>query len=293
MEKLYKIALCQMMVTSDKKQNLQRAAKAVEEAAQGGGRVVCLPEIWNSPYDVKLFGDYAEPADGPSTTLMSELAQKYGIYLIGGSIPEQASDGDSDGNHNSDSDGNHNSNGDGDGNGDSNIRMYNTSFVFDPTGALIAKHRKVHLFDVDIERGVRFKESDFFAPGENLTVFETCYGKMGLAVCFDLRFPDMFREMAKAGAHIVFLPASFNMTTGPAHWDTLIKSRALDSQFYLAACAPARNLGASYISWGHSCVASPWGELCAAADAREQIVYATIDIDYIKKIRQELPIGND
>ena len=269
MERLYRIALCQMMVTADKKQNLLRAAEVVEEAAQGGGSVVCLPEIWNSPYDVKLFGNYAEPADGPSAALMSKLAQKYSIYLVGGSIPEQALDDAG------------------------NTRMYNTSFVFDPAGALIARHRKVHLFDVDVERGVKFKESDFFAPGENLTVFDTGFGKMGLAVCFDLRFPEMFRGMANAGAHIVFLPASFNMTTGPAHWDTLIKTRALDNQFYLAACAPARNLSASYVSWGHSCVASPWGEFCAAADAREQIVYAMIDIDYMQKVRRELPIGND
>jgi predicted amidohydrolase len=98
--------------------------------------------------------------------------------------------------------------------------------------------------------------------------------------------------MAKAGAELVFLPACFNMTTGPAHWDTLIKSRALDNQFYLAACASARNPAATYTSWGHSCAATPWGEYCAAADARESIIYADIDPGYIRKIRQEIPLGN-
>lgn len=259
----YTIALCQMTVTEDKEQNLRHATEVVDEAARAGARVVCLPEIWNSPYDMKRLGSFAEPVDGPSVALMGSLAHTHGIHLVGGTIPESAEG-----------------------------RVYNTSFVFDPSGALIARHRKVHLFDVDIEKGVCFKESDFFTAGEGVTLFDTGFGKMGLAVCFDLRFPEMFREMAVAGAHIVFLPASFNMTTGPAHWDTLIKARALDNQIYLAACSPARNLSASYTSWGHSCTATPWGEYCAAADAREAIVYATIDIDYMQKIRRELPVGN-
>jgi len=259
----YKIALCQMTVTENKEENLMQAGEYVREAARAGAHVACLPEIWNGPYDVKLFGSFAEPQGGPSTTLLSDLACEHEIHIVGGSIPEK--DG---------------------------VDVYNTSFVFSPTGEMIAKHRKAHLFDVDIEKGIRFKESDFFAAGNELTVFDTEYGRMGLAICFDLRFPEMFREMAKAGAHIVFLPANFNMTTGPAHWDLLIKSRALDNQIYMAACSSARNLDAPYVSWGHSCVATPWGEFCAAADARPSIIYADIDIDYLCKVRREIPLGN-
>lgn len=260
----YKIALCQMTPAADKDDNYKRAAGMVEEAALCGARVLCLPEIWNSPYDLKKLGNYAEPADGPSVAFMSKLANKHKIYLIGGSIPEDAGDS----------------------------RIYNTSFVFDPSGALLATHRKIHLFDVDIERGLRFKESDFFAAGENLTVFDTEFGRMGVAICFDVRFPEMFRDMNKAGAHIIFLPAAFNINTGAAHWDILMKSRALDNQLYIAACAPARDLKASFITWSHSCVVTPWGEYCAATDARETIVYASIDADYMEKIRRELPVGN-
>jgi len=263
MNNSYKIAICQMGVSRDKEQNKERAAHFVGQAAKGGAVAVCLPEIWNCPYEVKLFSAYAEPEDGPSVSLMSGLARKYGVYLVGGSIPEQAEEA-----------------------------LYNTSFVFSPTGGLIAKHRKVHLFDVDIENGIRFRESGFFAAGDKLTVFDTDYGKMGLAICFDLRFPEMFREMSKAGARLIFLPASFNMTTGPAHWDTLIKSRALDNQVYLAACASARTPGSPYVSWGHSCVATPWGEYSAALDAREAVAWASIDMDYLQKIRQEIPVGN-
>ena len=264
MTNTYKTALCQFAATKNKKKNYKLAAEAVGDAVRADAEVICLPEIWNSPYDLLLLGDYSEPEGGPSHKFMSELAREHKIYLIGGSIPEDAGD----------------------------TKVYNTSFVFGPDGKQIARHRKVHLFDVDIERGLRFRESDFFAAGEDLTVFDTKYGRMGIAICFDLRFPEMFREMNKEGAHIVFLPAAFNITTGSQHWDTLIKARALDNQMYIAACAPARDLNASFITWSHSCVATPWGEYCAAADSRKTIIYADIDVDYMNKIRIELPIGN-
>jgi len=259
----YTIALIQMHVTADKDENLETAARLIHEAAAGGAKVVCLPEIWNSPYDVRRFAAYAEPADGPSAELLSDVARRHEIFLVGGSIPE--ADGG---------------------------KLYNTALVFDPSGACVAKHRKVHLFDVDVAGGIRFRESDIFAPGDHAggTVFDADFGKVGLAVCFDVRFPEMFRKMADAGAHLVFLPAAFSMTTGSAHWDILIKSRALDNQIFVAACSPARNTAASYIAWGHSCVATPWGEYCAAADARETILYATVDRAYMDKIRAEIPL---
>jgi len=253
-----------MKPVKDKKRNLDTAARNIEEAVRREAGVVCLPEIWNSPYDLKLMRENAEPCDGPSNTLLSELAREYDVYIVGGSIPEKAEDS----------------------------KIFNTAFVFGPDGEIIARHRKTHLFDVDIENGPRFKESDFFAAGDSLTVFDTKYGKMGLAICFDVRFPGMFREMSKEGAHLVFLPAAFNITTGSAHWDILIKSRALDNQMYMAACGPARDEGASFVTYSHSCVATPWGEYCAQADAREAIIYAEIDVDYVNKIRMELPIGN-
>ena len=270
MNEVYKIALCQMIVVSDKEKNKQRAEECISEAASNGADIICLPEIWNAPYDVKLLGDYAEQEDGPSVSFMSSLAKKHGIILVGGSIPEQAIPENP---------------------GDKPL-IYNTSFVFDSKGAVIAKHRKVHLFDVDIKNGIRFKESDFFSAGEDLTVFDTPFGRMGLAICFDVRFPEMFQQMAKAGAKLVFLPANFNMTTGPVHWDLLIKSRALDNQIYMAANASARNTAASYSSWGHSCVATPWGEFSAQADEQDTIIYASIDDEYLAKVRQEIPIGN-
>ncbi|MCL1895889.1 MAG: carbon-nitrogen hydrolase family protein [Clostridiales bacterium] len=283
----YKIALCQMSVSAEKESNLRHAESLVDEAVRAGAKVVCLPEIWNCPYDMKNIASYAEPADGPSVAFMAGLAQKHGIYLVGGSIPESCEAGEGADRGCAD--------GLGEGAADGSAaspRIYNTCFVFDPAGSMVAHYRKSHLFDVDIERGLKFRESSYFAAGEGVSLFDTPFGKMGLAICFDLRFPEMFREMAGAGAHIVFLPASFNITTGSVHWDTLLKGRALDNQIYIAACSPARDLSASFVSWSHSCVATPWGEYCAAADARETIVYATIDVGYMEKIRRELPIGN-
>ena len=267
----YKIALCQMTVKPEKEQNKRRAEELIKKAAENGANVVCLPEIWNCPYDIKQFGENAETEDGPSVAFMSDIAKKHSIFLIGGSIPEKTvqKSGDCE-----------------------KARVYNTAFVFSPSGETIAKYRKSHLFDIDIEGKIKFKESDFFSAGEGITIFNTDYGKMGVAICFDIRFPEMFRQMAKAGAEIVFLPASFNMTTGPVHWELLMKSRALDNQYYLAACASARDHEASYTSWGHSCVATPWGQYCSEADEKESIIYATIDPEYISKIRKEIPVGN-
>ena len=294
MNKPYKIALCQMTPTKDKDQNHRRAAKAVAEAARSGAGVVCLPEIWNAPYDLKLLRDYAEPEGGPSFDLMARMASENKIYLIGGTIPEEAGNAEATRNAEDfrDTVSDENAESAGGAAAAGRLKVYNTSYVFDPNGGLIAKHRKTRLFDVDIEGGLRFKESDFFSAGEGVTVFDTVFGKMGLAICFEVRFPELFREMNKAGAHIVFVPAAFNINTGAAHWDILMKSRALDNQMYIAACAPARDLTASFTTWGHSCVATPWGEYCAAADARETIVYAEIDRGYLNKVRREIPIGN-
>lgn len=257
----YKLALCQMMVSEDKEENFITATQMVDEAASNGASVVCLPEIWNGPYDVKRFHEFEESEDGISVEFMKNLAIKNNIYLIGGSIPEK------------------------DGN-----KTYNTSFIFDRNGDIIGKHRKVHLFDIDIEGGIKFKESEYFAPGDSLTIIDTDYGKIGVAICFDIRFADMHKQMTDAGAHLIVLPGAFNMTTGPAHWDLLIKSRALDNQIYFAACSPARNLAMGYHSYAHSSIATPWGDYCATSDAFPTIVYGIIDLDNEDKIRREIPL---
>ena len=220
-----------------------------------------LPEMWNCPYSNDYFREYAEPDDGETVSFLSELAAELGIYLVGGSIPELDK-----------------------GN------VYNTSFSFDRKGNLIGKHRKVHLFDIDVEGGIRFMESDTLTAGEDMTVIDTEYCKIGVAICYDVRFPEWFRKMALAGAQLIILPAAFNMTTGPAHWDITMRARALDNQVYFAANSPARDEKGPYQAYGGSCVVDPWGQFIAHADEKECVVCGDIDLERVEAVRRQLPL---
>ena len=257
----FKLGLCQMAGTANKNETRRIADTYVREAAENGAQVISLPEMWDCPYSNDYFREYAEPADGETVEFMSRLAADLGVYLIGGSISEL--DGD---------------------------KVYNTSFSFDRKGNLIGRHRKVHLFDIDVEGGIRFMESDTLTAGQDMTVIDTEYCQIGVAICYDIRFPEWFRKMALAGAKLIVLPAAFNMTTGPAHWDLSIRARALDNQVYFAANAPARDENGIYVSYGNSCIASPWGDFIAHADEKPQIIYGDIDLDRVDAVRDQLPL---
>ena len=257
----FKLGLCQIPGSMDKNQTRQMADRYVRQAAEQGAQVISLPEMWNCPYSNDYFRDYAEPADGPSVEFMSRLAEELGVYLIGGSISELDDD-----------------------------KVYNTSFSFDRQGKIIGRHRKVHLFDIDVEGGIRFMESDTLTAGQEMTVIDTEFCRIGVAICYDIRFPEWSRKMALAGAKLILLPAAFNMTTGPAHWDLSIRARALDNQVYFAACAPARDEKGVYVSYGNSCIASPWGDFIAHADEKTQVLLGDIDLDRVEEIRQQLPL---
>lgn len=250
-----------MMVEMDKKANVDKAVSFVKMAAAAGADIVALPEMFSCPYSNKYFRDYAETEDGETVQRLSAVAKEEKIYLVGGSIPELDSD-----------------------------KVYNTSFIFGKNGEVLAKHRKVHLFDIDVEGGIRFMESDTLTPGENVTVFDTEFCKVGVAICYDVRFPEMTRKMALEGAKLVILPAAFNMTTGPVHWDLTMRARALDNQLYFAAVSPARDMEGPYQAWGNSCIADPWGQFAAHTDETEGILFGEIDLDRVEKIRNELPL---
>lgn len=258
---MFKIALCQMMGSMDKNESMAKAKSMVEEAVSNGVQIAVLPEMWNTPYSNDYFREYAEPENGMTVQFMSQLAKDNDIYLIGGSISELDDD-----------------------------KVYNTSYSFDRSGKLIGKHRKVHLFDIDVEGGIRFMESDTLTPGDKTTVIDTEYCKIGVAICYDVRFPELSRNMALEGASLIVLPAAFNMTTGPAHWDLTMRARALDNQVYFAACAPARDMDGVYQSYGNSCIASPWGDFLAHTDEKESIVYGDIDVERIEAVRRQLPL---
>ncbi|MDO4393684.1 MAG: carbon-nitrogen hydrolase family protein [Bacillota bacterium] len=258
---MFKLALCQLKGSYDKNESRETVRKYVTEAAGNGADVIVLPEMWDCPYSNDYFREYAETENGETVRFMSELAAGLGIYLIGGSIAEL--DGD---------------------------KVYNTAFCFDREGKIIGKHRKAHLFDIDVEGRIRFMESETLTAGDSSTVIDTEFGKMGIAICYDVRFPELFRRMTLDGARIVILPAAFNITTGTAHWDITMRARALDNQIYFAANSPARDEDGIYVAYGNSCVVSPWGDFVAHADEKECIVYADIDFDYEDSIRNQLPL---
>lgn len=173
-------------------------------------------------------------------------------------------------------------------------RIYNTAFVFGPDGKQLARHRKMHLFDIDVKGGQHFQESAVLTPGDSVTTFtaELSSGPVtfGLAVCYDIRFPELFRLMALKGAQVILVPAAFNMTTGPRHWELLFRSQAVNNQVFIAGTAPARNQSSSYISWGHSIITDPWGDVISQMDAVEDFRITEIDPGQISEVREQIPV---
>lgn len=256
-----KTALIQLFVGANKQENVRRAVEKIGQAAKNNAKIVSLPECFNSPYGVKYFPEYSEAIpDGETIKALSKAAKENNVYLIGGSMPEKEGD-----------------------------RLYNTCPVFDPEGNLIAKHRKMHLFDIDIPGKITFKESTNLSPGNKLTIVDTIYGKIGVGICYDIRFPEMASLYQKHGCFMIFYPGAFNMTTGPVHWELLTRSRAVDNQMYIASVSPARNMEADYHAWGFSSMVDPYGEIIAKADSGEEIVYGDIDLDRLKEVRTNMP----
>ena len=256
-----RVALIQMPVTADKAENINTARKKLREAADNGADIAVLPEMFCCPYQNDCFRAYGEEENGPAQAVLSALAAELGMYIVGGSLPELAG-----------------------GN------VYNTSYVYDRQGRQIAKHRKTHLFDIDVAGGQRFRESDTLSPGNAITTFETEFGTMGLCICFDLRFEELARCMCLRGAKVIFVPAAFNMTTGPAHWELLFRQRAVDNQCFTVGVSPARDESADYVAYGNSIAADPWGTVLSRAGAEEATLYADLDLSCLDAVRQQLPI---
>lgn len=257
-----KVAAIQMPTVTDKMQNVRTAGIYLEKIKDEKPDFVILPEMFCCPYQTQNFPVYAEEEGGSVWQQLSEYAKQYGIYLIGGSMPEKDAEG----------------------------KVYNTSYIFDRQGKQIGKHRKVHLFDIDVTGGQTFKESDTLTAGDHDTVFDTEFGRMGVILCFDIRFPELARMMVNDGAKAIFVPAAFNMTTGPAHWELSFRTRALDNQIYMIGCAPMRDESAGYISWGHSIVTDPWGRVIDMLDEKEGVLLTELDLDYEEQVREELPL---
>lgn len=261
----FKIALCQLSVTENKERNIAHARAAIEAAADNGAQLVVLPEIWNGPYSNASFPVYAEDIDAggsasPSTSMLSEVARSKEITIVGGSISERSGD-----------------------------RLYNTCCIFGKDGELKAKYRKIHLFDIDIPGKICFMESKTLTAGNTPIIVDTDVGRIGIGICYDMRFQELAMLYAARGAHLICYPGAFNMTTGPLHWELLQRARAVDNQLFVATCSPARDINAGYVAWGHSTLVAPFGEIVATTDHEEATIIADIDYSRIEERRMNMP----
>ncbi len=257
-----RIACVQMTSQADKAANLETAERLVAQAAATGADIVLLPEKWNGIGDAAYYHSSAEPLDGgESVAAMSEWARRHGITLVGGSIVELR---------------------------EGREKRSNTSIVFDPQGEVVAVYRKIHLFDVEVG-GAVYRESESEEPGDEAVVADAEDWKLGLSVCYDVRFPELYRILALEGAQLVTVPAHFTTPTGKDHWHVLLRARAIENQLYVAAAAQTGETLPRKPAYGRSLIVDPWGIVLAQAPDEQTVISAELDRAHLKSIRAKLP----
>jgi len=257
-----RLACVQMTSRADKAANLATAERLVSKAAATGADVVVLPEKWNAIGDAAVSHATAESIEGgESVEAMSRWSRQHGITLVGGSITERR---------------------------EGREKLSNTSLVFDPEGQIVGAYRKIHLFDVEVG-GVVYRESEAEEPGEEPVVAEIEDWKVGLSVCYDIRFPELYRILALEGAELVTVPAHFTTPTGNDHWHVLLRARAIENQLYVAAAAQIGETLPGKPAYGRSLIADPWGIVVAQAPDAETVIAAELDLAHLRDIRAKLP----
>jgi len=267
-ETKFKVACVQLEAGKDKKANVENAATQIDTACKAGAQLIVLPECFNSPYGTKYFDEYAEEVttgESPTAIMLSTKAREHGVFIIGGSFPERDMG-----------------------------KLYNTCIAFNKEGDMVCKHRKMHLFDIDIPGQITFKESDTLSPGDTPTIFDLSEhggpaARIGIGICYDIRFPELCSLYRNSGCNMLIFPGAFNMVTGPAHWELLARGRAVDNQCFLAFCSPARDDQADYTAWGHSLVFDPWGDKLGELDEKPGILYADVDLEQVVTRRTNMP----
>lgn len=257
----YQAAVVQLSTGTNKDENLSRIRSYIAQAAGQGARLVTLTENMNVIAPASLpAADFAEDETGETYRCISDAAKQFGVYLHGGSWAEKIP-------------------------GDS--RVYNTSFLFSPEGKLLTKYRKLHTFDIVLPTGKAVKESEEVAPGDRIVTVKTELGVFGLAICYDLRFPELYRLMAAQGAQILFNPSNFTLPTGKDHWEPLLRARAIENSCYMIAPNQiGRN--ARLTAFGGSMVIDPWGTVIARAKEEPGVTLAEIDLDYLDRVRERM-----
>ena len=257
----WRVAAVQMVSGPEVEPNLAQAAALLGEAAAGGARLAVLPEhfalIGRHESDKVAAGERC--GKGPIQDFLSQAAHRHGLWLVGGSIPLRGPDP---------------------------ARVFNASLLFDPEGACVARYDKIHLFGLDLP-GARFDESRTVTPGTRPCAVDTPLGRLGLSVCYDMRFPELYRAMGEPD--LICVPSAFTMPTGRAHWETLLRARAIENQAWVVAAAQGGLHPTGRETWGHSLVVDPWGEVVACRPSEPGVVFAIIDPGRLTEVRTRLP----
>ncbi|MBA3377544.1 MAG: carbon-nitrogen hydrolase family protein [Chloroflexia bacterium] len=261
-ESTLSVALVQMNSGDSVERNVIDALAGIDRAAAAGARLVVLPEVWTYLGADEGIRDAAEPIPGPLTDQLAGRARQHGIYLHIGSIYERV---------------------------EGEPRLFNTSVVYDPQGAEIARYRKIHLFDVDLDAAAAYHESATIAPGEEIVTFDLDGISIGLAICYDLRFPELFRILALRGADVIILPAAFTLATGKDHWEPLLRARAIENSVYLIATNQVGQHPPGLWCYGRSMVVDPWGLVTAQATDQPTVLTSQLDLDRVRQVRRQVP----
>ena len=258
----YLMGAVQMTSTADRQKNIDTALRLVNEAADLGAKLVGLPEnfAYMGPEEARLAG--AETLEGPTLAALRELARRRGLFIVAGSIAEKSP----------------------------NPKMTaNTSAVIADDGSIVAAYRKIHLFDVQIPDGARYAESEVVVPGDKVVVAPTPLGRVGLTVCYDLRFPELYRKLASLGAEVITIPSAFTLFTGKDHWEVLVRARAIENLAYVMAPAQVGRHSSTRQTFGNAMIVDPWGVVLARCADGEGVCVAPFSRTRLEKVRAELP----
>jgi deaminated glutathione amidase len=258
------VAAVQLSSGVDSKDNVEHAIDLVNEAADLGATYIQLPEHFNYLGPSRGFSDVAELVPGPTTEKMAAVASTRGVTLHLGSLLETSP---------------------------TPGKFYNTSVVINASGQIVATYRKIHLFDIDVPDAIVQRESDIIEPGRELVMVNVGGVQLGLSVCFDLRFPELYRELARSGAHVMAIPAAFNAVTGRAHWEILTRSRAIENHAFVVAAAQVGTTNEGIATFGHSMIIDPWGEILAESTSDgPEVITAVLNLDEVAKRRHQIAV---
>jgi len=254
-------AAIQLNSTADVDRNLATAERLVDAAAAAGAELVVLPEKWSALGPGEMLLELAEPLDGPIVTAARGWAQRLGITLLAGSVGERI---------------------------EGSERIANTSLLIAPDGEIEATYRKIHMFDVDVG-GVSYRESEHERAGEEVVVAPAAGTDLGMTICYDLRFPELFRILALRGARVITVPSAFTATTGRDHWEVLLRARGIEDQLFVVAANQFGTAPPSFSSWGHSMIVDPWGRILDVLADGEGHAIADLDLGEVERVRAQVP----